>query len=143
MPAPSEAVQIRRRIRLAIQREFAGLVKNVKSGPGALSGVAAQIGVSRTMLDLYAGGSVPRADVLLVAFLKWGWSIRIEDLTGEPSWCEFSVSDMEGGVRRRKREPVQLSLFDALTELDQNIDVLKKSVGRVETEIQRAFDKSA
>ena len=44
--------------------------------------------------------------------------------------------------KRRKREPVQLSLFDALTGLDQNMDTLKKSVGRVEFEIKRAFGKS-
>jgi hypothetical protein len=49
---------------------------------------------------------------------------------------------LEGGIKRRKREPVQLSLFDALTGLDQNMDTLKKSVGRVEFEIKRAFRKS-
>ena len=87
-------------------------------------------------------GSVPASDVILMAFLKWDWVIRVEDHQGQPSWCEFSVSDMEGGIKRRKREPVQLSLFDALTGLDQNMDTLKKSVGRVEFEIKRAFRKS-
>src|ERR1035441_10329082 len=82
-------------------------------------------------------GSVPASDVILMAFLKWDWVIRVEDHQGQPSWCEFSVSDMEGGIKRRKREPVQLSLFDALTGLDQNMDTLKKSVGRVEFEIKR------
>jgi hypothetical protein len=104
--------------------------------------VAAQIGVSRTMLPNYAKGSVPEADVLLTAFLEWGWSIRIEDTGGTPSWCEFGLSDVEGGIELRKAEPTQLSLFDALQELDQDIDTLKKSVGRAEAEIRRAFKGS-
>jgi hypothetical protein len=74
--------------------------------------------------------------------LKWDWVIRIEDRVGKPSWCEFSVSDIEGGVKGRTREPVQLSLFDALTDLDQSMDTLKKSVGRLVFEIERAFGKS-
>ncbi len=93
------------------------------------------------MLDQCASGSVPASDVLLTAFLKWGWVIRIEERGKQPSWCEFSVSDVEGGVKARKREPVQLSLFDALTDLDQNMDTLKKSMGRVEFEIGKAFGK--
>jgi hypothetical protein len=45
--------------------------------------------------------------------------------------------------QRRKREPIQLSLFDALTDLDQDLETMKKSVGRVELEIERAFGKRA
>ena len=87
--------------------------------------------------------SVPQGDVLLTAFLKWDWSIRIENKGGTPAWCEFSISDVDGGVQRRKREPIQLSLFDALTDLDQDLETMKKSVGRVELEIERAFGKRA
>jgi len=141
MQRPLDADQYRRLLRNETQRKFSDLVNKVKSGKGSLSDVAAQIGVSRQALDQYAAGSVPASDVLLMAFLKWDWVIRVEDRHGHPSWCEFSVSDMEGGVKARKREPVQLSLFDALTDLDQNMDTLRKSVGRVEFEIKRAFGK--
>ena len=144
MATPVSADQLRRNIRQAVQRKFAELVNNVKSGPGSMSDVAAQLGVTRQALDQYASGSVPASDVLLAAFLKWDdWGIRIENGPFTPAWCEFGVSDLEGGVRKRKREPVQLSLFDALTDLDQNLDILKKNVGRVEFEIDRAFGKRA
>jgi hypothetical protein len=136
------ADQYRLRIRDAIQRKFIELVKGVKSGHGSLADVAAQLGVRRQALDQYASGSVPASDVLLMAFLQWDWTIRVDGHKGPPSWCDFSVSDMEGGIKRRKPEPVQLSLFDALTDLDQNMDTLKKSVGRVEFEVERAFGKS-
>lgn len=141
MPTPLNTEQIRRGIRDSIRRKFAEFVDKVKSGPGSLSDVAAQLGVKRQALDHYANGSVPASDVLLMAFLKWGWVIRIEDLGVTPSWCEFSVSDMEGGVKSRKREPVQLSLFDALRDLDQDMDTLKKSVGRAESEIERVLGR--
>jgi hypothetical protein len=141
MDRGSNADQLRRDIRDAIQRKFAELVNDVKSGAGSLADVAAQIGVTRPALTQYAGGSVPQSDVLLAAFLKWGWMIRVEDLVGSPAWCEFSVSDMEGGIKKRKREPVQLSLFDALTDLDQDLETLKKSVSRAEVEILKALAK--
>src|ERR1035438_721768 len=35
-----------------------------------------------------------------MAFLKWDWVIRVEDHQGQPSWCEFSVSDI--GRRNQK-----------------------------------------
>jgi hypothetical protein len=78
-----------------------------------------------------------------MAFLKWDWVIKVENPGHTPGWFEFSLSDMEGGLTERKREPVQLSLFDALTDLDQNLEILKKTVGRVEVEIERAFPKQA
>jgi hypothetical protein len=141
MQPPLNADQYRLQIRDAIQRKFIELVNGVKSGHGSLAEVAAQLGVRRQALDQYASGSVPASDVLLMAFLKWDWVIKVDGHKGQPSWCEFSVSDMEGGIKRRKPEPVQLSLFDALTELDQGMDTLKKSVGRVEFEVKRAFGK--
>ena len=104
---------LRAKIREAIRSKFSELVKNVKSGPGSLAAIAAQIGVRRQALDQYAEGSVPQGDVLLAAFLYWDWVIRIDDKGGKPSWCEFSISGIDGGVQQRKREPIQLSLFDA------------------------------
>ncbi len=141
MRPPTNAYQYRLRIREAIQRKFAELVIGVKSGQGSLAEVAEQLGVRRQAMDQYASGSVPASDVLLMALLKWNWQIRVEDPKGQPSWCEFSVSDMEGGIKGRKPEPVQLSLFDALTDLDQNMNTLKKSVSRVGFEIKRTFGK--
>jgi hypothetical protein len=143
MNKPLDVGTFKQSVRNCIQSKFAEVVKNVKSGPASLSQVASQIGVTRQMLDQYAGGSIPKADVLLAAFLKWGWVIRVESPGKSPAWSEFSASDMEGGVRNRKREPVQLSLFDALTDLDQNIDILKKSVGRAEFELQKALGERA
>lgn len=143
METSLKADQFRSLVCAEIRRKFADLVKNVKSGPGSMSDTAAQLGVTRQALSQYAKGSVPQADVLLTAFLKWDWSVRIENKGGTPDWCEFSISDVDGGVQRRKREPIQLSLFDALTELDQDLETMKKSVGRVELEIERAFGKRA
>jgi len=130
-------------MRAEIKRKFAEWVRTVKAGPGSLADAAAQIGVTRQALTQYADGAVPQSDVLLAAFLKWDWVVKIDTPGEEPSWFEFSISDMEGGTKKRKRAPVQLSLFEALTEMDQNIEILKKSVGRVESEVERAFGKRA
>lgn len=143
MATISNVDQLRDLMRDEIKRKFADLVRGVKSGHGTLASVAAQIGVSRQALTQYADGSVPQSDVLLAAFLKWDWAVKIDNPGEGPAWFEFSISDMEGGTKRRKREPVQLSLFEALTEMDQNIETLKKSVGRVESEVERAFGKRA
>lgn len=142
METSLKPAEIRSQCCAEIRRRFAELVRNVKSGKGSLSVVAAQLGVTRQALSQYAEGSVPQADVLLAAFLKWDWAIRIEN-DGTPAWCEFSVSDVAGSLQRQKREPLQLSLFETLTDFDQNLDALKKSVGRVELEIERAFGKRA
>jgi hypothetical protein len=135
--------QLRSKCCAEIRRKFAELVKTVKSGKGSLQTVAAQLGVTRQALSQYAEGSVPQADVLLAAFLKWDWTIRIENTGGTPGWCEFSISDLEGGIQHRSVPPLQLSLFDALNDFDENLDSLKKSAGRVELEIDRAFRKPA
>jgi hypothetical protein len=62
------------------------------------------------MLEQYAEGSLPKADVLLTAIPQ--------------------------------RQPLQLSLLDALTELDGNLETLKKSVAKVESEIGRSLNKT-
>ena len=142
MDAQPDVAVVRSRIRDEIKRKFADLVRDVKRSQGSMSAVAAQIGVTRQALAQYADGSVPQSDVLLMALFKWDWSVRVENL-GKPSWCEFSISDMEGGPRRRRPEPLQLPLFDALTEMDHDMETLKKSVGRVEFEVRKAFGKRA
>jgi hypothetical protein len=134
--------------RVAIRQKFKGLLDEVKSAHGSIRGTAEQIGLSHTMLPLYVNAkkkegkekyNVPSADVLLAAILKWGWTIKIERTGGTPSWCEFGLIDMEGGIEQRIPEPAQMSLFDALTELDQQIDNLKKTVVRAEVEVSRAL----
>jgi hypothetical protein len=127
-----------------ITKKFMDLVATARGSRGSKTAIAAQIGVQRQMLDQYANGSVPQADVLLAAFLKWGWSIRVYNPSDEtPHWWEFALSDIDGGLQKRKPEPVQLSLFEALTDMEEKIETLKKSVGRVEFEVERAFGKSA
>ncbi len=84
MDSPVVLEQLKKEIRSAVQSKFADLVANVKSGPGSLSDVAAQLGVTRQMLAQYATGSTPGCDVLLTAFLKWDWVVRVENLGDKP-----------------------------------------------------------
>ena len=88
------------------------------------------------MLDNYAAGSMPAADVLLATFLRWDRTIEIRSPGATPAWCKFSMTDMDKESRKLKQQPIQLSLFDALTELDDHLEVLKKSVARAEAEIE-------
>lgn len=135
--------ELQAEIRRVIKQKFQALVKEARTRRGLLSQLAAQIGVKRTMLDQYAEGSMPGADVLLTAFLKWDWSIHIASPGDTPSWCEFSMSDPHKESKKLKRQPVQLSLFDALTELDGQLEILKKSVAKAESEIERSMGKRA
>jgi len=148
MHTPINPEVFRQRARVAIKQKFEALLDEVGRAKGSVQGTAKQIGLSHTMLPLYVKAktkqgrekyNVPSADVLLAALLKWGWKIRVEDTGGTPGWCEFGLTDMEGGLERRKTESTQMSLFDALTDLDQQIDSLKKTVGRAEVEVQKAL----
>jgi hypothetical protein len=143
MEVPVNTEQFRRAACEAIKKKFVALVSSTKDGRGSLTEIASQLGVKRQMLTQYAEGSVPASDVLLAAFLKWGWVLRVEDWGERSAWCEFSLSRSNKSLPKRTPEPVQLSLFDALAVLDENLDTLKKSVGRVESEIQRALGKPA
>jgi len=143
MEVPINTEQFRRATCEAIMKKFGALVRATKDGRGSLTEIARQLGVKRQMLTQYAEGSVPASDVLLTAFLKWGWVLRVEDWGEGSAWCEFSLSRSNKSLPKRASEPVQLSLFDALAVLDENLDTLKKSVGRVESEIQRALGKPA
>jgi hypothetical protein len=144
MNAAIDVDELKSLVRKEIRNKFADLILTVRKNRGSIVSVAAQIGAKRQMLDQYAKGSVPQADVLLAAFLKWDWSIKIDNPTTEgPRWFEFALSDMDGGLRKRRPDPVQMSLFEALNDMEEKIETLKKSVGRVEFEVQRAFGKTA
>ena len=52
------------------------------------------------------------------------------------------MSDMDKESKKLKQQPVQLSLFDALTELDDNLELLKKSVARAEAEIEKSLNRA-
>jgi len=143
MNTPINVDEFRSLVRKEIAKKFVDLMSTARKNRGSQTAIAAQLGVQRQMLDQYAAGSVPQADVLLTAFLEWDWSIRIDNPAREgPRWFEFAVSDMDGGLRKRKPAPVQLSLFEALNDMEEKIETLKKSVGRVEFEVERAFGKT-
>src|SRR5258707_8790767 len=55
----------RAKFRKTIQAYFRKLVHDVRSADGSLPEVGKQIGVTRQMLEQYAAGSLPKADVLL------------------------------------------------------------------------------
>jgi hypothetical protein len=135
--------QARSKFRKGVQAYFRKLVNDVRAADGSLPEVAKQIGVTRQMLEQYADGSLPKADVLLTAMLKWDWVIRVENPGATPAWCEFSMSDVDKESKKLKRQPLQLSLLDALSELDGQLDVVKKSVARVESEVDRSLGRTA
>jgi len=140
----------RERAREAIREKFRERMQEAKAADQPPEKVAKEIALSRTMLsnydnkakrkknkDVYA--AMPGADVLLAALLKWDWTIKVENAGGTPGWFVFGLVDMEGGLASRPPAPAQLLLFEALTDLDQQIDSLKKTVGRAEVEVQRAL----
>jgi hypothetical protein len=53
------------------------------------------------------------------------------------------MSDIDKESKKLKQQPVQLSLFDALTELDDQLEILKKTVAKAESEIERSLGKRA
>ncbi len=69
-------LEAREKFRHSIKEAFAEVVGKRK---GHLEVAAAAIGSSRQSLEQYAAGTVPRADVLLAAFIIWEMVIRIED----------------------------------------------------------------
>lgn len=134
--------QLQRKVREQIKKKFKNLVTGARKHRGQLSELAKQIGVERPQLYQYAEGSMPGADVVLTAFLKWDWVIEIKRPGATPAWCKFSMTDVDNDSRKLKQQPVQLSLFDALAELDDHLEVLKKSVARAEAEIERSFKRA-
>jgi hypothetical protein len=101
-------IELRRRIRSAIQAKFRQAVTQIKAGPSSLKDFAAQIGVTRQALSAYADGSVPEADVLLAALLIWDWEIMIRDERYELGCRPFKLDG----------ESTQLLLFDEPNDLE-------------------------
>ena len=138
---PKEA---REKFRKAIEKEFLR-IKN--ENRGQLEKSAKEIGLDRQQMQQYARGVPMPADVILMAFMKWGTTIRIEDeraKDGEPKWWEFSMSGRDGGFQKPRPKPVQMSLFDALHDLQDDsleVKILKKGVGRLELGLEIGFKK--
>jgi len=137
--APNQA---REKLRKAIEQAFLH-AKN--EGNGQLQRKAAEIGLERQHMQQYAAGTTVPADVLLMAFMTWGITIRIEDegaQQGEPKWWEFSIGGRDRGLRKRHPSPVQMSLFDALNELKDDhmeVRILRKGPGRLELGLEIGF----
>jgi hypothetical protein len=134
--------ELQSKVREEISKKFSDLLAEAKNHRGQLSQLANQIGVRHQMLDNYAKGSMPGADVLLTAFLKWNWVIEIKNPGGTPAWCKFSMAEVEGEAKKLKQPAVQLSLFDALYELEDNLELLKKSVAKAGVELQKSLKRA-
>ena len=135
--------QVQSKVREQIKKKFADLLVVAKKPRGRLSQLASQIGVTRPQLYQYARkGSMPGADVILTAFLKWDWVIEIESPDATPSSCKFAMTGVDKESRKLKQQPVQLSLFDALAELDEQLEVLKKTVARAEAEVEKSLKRA-
>jgi transcriptional regulator with XRE-family HTH domain len=134
----------REMFRKAVEEEFLRLKQARK---GELRRAAMEIGVTRQQLQQWAKGVPVPADALLMAFMKWGVSLRVKDAQAkshEPRWWEFSMSGRDGGFQKPRPSPVQMSLFDALNELqDDNVEVkiLRKAAGRLELGLEIGFKK--
>jgi len=133
---------VREKLRKAIEAEFLRLKSEHKGG---LARAAKQIGVDRQQIQQWANGISVPAGALLMVFMKWGATIRIEDdkaKKNEPRWWEFSMSGRDGGLQKPRPRPVQMSLFDVLDELqDENLEVkiLRKGAGRLELGLEIGF----
>lgn len=134
----------REKIRKAMQREF---LRAKRNSEGHLERTAQELGLHRQQMQQYAAGVTIPADAMLMAFMKWGTVIRIEDehpKVGEAKWWEFSLSGRDGGLQKARPMPVQTSLFDAINDLhDENIEIkiLKKQPGRIELGVEIGFRK--
>jgi len=134
--------ELKSKVREEVKKKFKKLVEDARKQRGRLSALADQIGVPYQMLDNYAQGSMPAADVLLAAFLRWDWIIEIRSPGSTPARCKFSMTDMDKESKKLKQQSVQLSLFDAITDLDDHLDGLKKSVARAEAEIEKSLKRA-
>jgi hypothetical protein len=139
-----DAKEVRQKLRKAIEREF---LRAKNDGKGHLEKLAKEIGLERQQMQQYAAGVTIPADVMLMAFMKWGTTIRIEDESakeGEPKWWEFSMSGRDRGLQKPRPQPVQMSLFGALQELqddDLEVKILRKGPGRLELGLEIGFKK--
>jgi len=131
-----------KKVREEVKKKFKRLVDEARKHRGELSRLARQIGVPYQVLDDYAEGSMPSADVLLAAFLRWDWTIEIKSPGATPAWCKFSLTEMDKESKKLRQQPIQLSLFDALTELDDQLEILRKSVARAEAEVEKSLKRA-
>lgn len=138
-----EPIEERQNLRKLIEAEFLRL-KSERAG--GLEKAAAEIGVHRQQMQQWAGGVPVPADVLLMAFWKWGSTIRIEDSQPEHGTVyKFSMTKARATKGTQRAGPVQLSLFEALNGLqDENIQVrvLRKGAGRIELGVEIGFRKT-
>ena len=139
-------LEAREKFRHSIKEAFAEVVGKRK---GHLEDAAAEIGSSRQSLEQYAAGTVPRADVLLAAFIIWEMVIRIEDPSagpGETKRWECSMAQKQRRAQASRREPEQLPLFRAIDDLEeQNLElkILRKGPTKIELGLEIAFPKRA
>jgi len=136
----------RTKFRLAIRTAFRDVVRTRK---GQLEAAASEIGVARQSLEQYAEGTIPRADVLLTAIVRWGLKIRIEDSDAaeiQQRWWECSASrgSLQMHTTPSKPEQLLLPLSQAIEDLgDEDVDlkILRKSPGRIELGVKIQFPR--
>lgn len=139
---PKEA---REKLRKAIAQEF---LRAKNENKGQLERAAKELGLKRQQMQQYSRGVTIPADVLLMAFMKWGTNIHIQDEQAredEPKWWRFSMSGRDGGIQKPHPVPVQMSLFDALHDLQDDsleVKILKKGPGRLELGLEIGFKKT-
>ena len=98
-------------------------------------------------MQQWAKGVPVPADALLMAFMKWGSIVRLDDekaRNDEPAWWEFSLSGRDGGFEKGRPKPAQMSLFDALEDLQDDhleVKIRKKRAGRLELSLEIGFKK--
>ena len=137
-------MEAREKLRKALQEAF---LRAKNESRGQLERAAKEIGIGRQQMQQYAKGVTIPADVMLMAFMKWGSTIRLEDDEAkdiEPKWWEFSMSGRDQGFQKPRPKPVQMSLFEAIHDLhDDNLDVkiVKKGPGRLELGLEIGFRK--
>ena len=140
-----EPEETRDKLRKLVEQEFLRIKNQNK---GQLGRAAKEIGVERQQLQQWAQGVPVPADVLLMAFLTWGTILELKDeraKQGEPTWWKFSLSGRDGGFQKPRPRPVQLSLFDAIQELedeDVEVTILRKGMGRLELGLEIGFKRT-
>jgi predicted DNA-binding protein (UPF0251 family) len=139
-----DPLKARDKLRKAVEKEFLRLKDANK---GNLERIAKELGVKRQQMQQYAKGTTVPADVLLMAFLKQGSLIRIDDedaKRSESRWWEFSMTGQDKGFQKPRPKPTQMSLFDALQDLQDDhleVKIRKKDAGRLEIGLEIGFKK--
>src|SRR5271170_7304810 len=118
---------LRQALRDAVQQEFLRL-KTAHSG--RLQKAAHALGLKRQHVQQYAAGTTVPADALLMVLLNMEATLRVENTfvnnqpdAGDARWWEFSMSARSSRLRVPAARPVQMSLFDVVSDLQGiNID---------------------